>query len=520
MSVANDKKIEKAKRREERTRKEQQEKRRLRIISIIVIVVLAVLISGAVFINSKYIRRSLTAISVGGVNFSAAEFDFFYNSTASEYSEYMTSQLGDYASAYLPTSGKSHASQIYDPETGETWADFFTAYTIEKVSSQVQYYNSAKANGFTMPDEAREAIDNEIDTYKLYADMYGISLDTFIQTYIGVNLNEKVIRNVLEFIYTASSYAESVRDSFTYTDQEIAACYAENKESMDSITYRYFLVYKETVSESDYETHEEYDEANASALEEASAIAAEIITRVNSEEDFINEAREYDPETYLRDGSTLRTYPGSWLSSDYKEWLLDENREYGDVFTADMSNGTYVVLFINRDPNEYRMVSMNQILISRQELDMDDYEEGASDPVYLEAFKLVDDAAKANAEDVMNLFVEGGATKEKLIELMADHSDDTAPEGYYDLISKNSANNKMVAEIEEWLFAPERQVGDYKLIRTEDYGYHLVYFDGFGDRYCDYLADTKLRDADYSAWEEGLAPVEAVKHWAYIFRSN
>ena len=520
MSGDFNKKADKAKRREERTRKEQQEKRRLRIITTIVIIVLAVLISGAVFVNSKYVRRSIAAISIGGVNFSAAEFDFFYNSTASEYTNYMTNQLGDYASSYLPSTSSPHSRQIYNPDTGETWADFFTAYTIDQISVQVQYYKLAKAAGFVMPDKSKEAIDNEIDTYKMYAEMYGVSLDTFIQTYIGVNLNENVIRKVLEFMYTASTYAESVRDSFTYTDGEIAACYAENKESMDSITYRYFLVYMESVSQSDYETDEEYEDAKASALEESSILASEIASRINSEDDFINEAGEYDPESYRESDSTLRTYPGSWLSSDYKEWLLDEGREYGDVMTAEMSNGTYVVFFIDRDANEYRLASMNQILILRQVLEVEDYEYGKDDPAYIEAFGLVDEVAKATADEALALFIEGGATKEKLIELMADYPDDTTPEGYYELISKNSADNKMVSEIEKWLFAPERQVGDYELIRTEDYGYHLVYFDGYGERYCDYLADTKLRDADYNAWNEGLEPVEAVTRWAFIFRSN
>ena len=76
----------------------------------------------------------------------------------------------------------------------------------------------------------------------------------------------------------------------------------------------------------------------------------------------------------------------------------------------------------------------------------------------------------------------------------------------------------MVPEIEEWLFTPGRQVGDFALVETEAFGYHLLYFTGYGDRYCDYLADTKLRNADYQTWDDSLETFEVAKHWAFMFR--
>ena len=103
---------------------------------------------------------------------------------------------------------------------------------------------------------------------------------------------------------------------------------------------------------------------------------------------------------------------------------------------------------------------------------------------------------------------------------MADYPDDTTEGGFYDKISKSASQNKMVPEIEDWLFADGRQYGDYELIRTEDYGYHLVFFMGYGERLCDFLADSGMRTRDYNAWKESLAPVEATKRWAFTLTSN
>ena len=533
MSSAFDKKTDKVNRREARAEKERREKRKIRIIAVTVIIIFALLVAGALFINSKFVRRTITAITIGGVNFSAAEFDYFYNSAYNEYKEYFTSQLGDYAGEYLPTEGVAHSRQIQDYETGATWADFFTSYTIDQLSELVKYYNAAMAAGYTLPDDVREAIENEIATYRVYAEAYGEpSLDSFLQKYIGINMNEKTMRKVMEFNSIATSYSQHIRDSFTYSNEEIAEYYAENKDNFDSFTYRYFLVNAETVTQGDL-SDEEYEAAQAAALADAVEQAALIAEGIQSEEDFIKAAVEYNEVDYADPDSTLKVYPGSWLGSVYGPWLQDARRVNGDIETMEMTSGAYVVFFVNRDANEYYMTEMNQLLVMREEVDADeyideyidehideninDYLDEVGDLAYLEAVANADQEAKERAETALSLFIEGGATKEKLIELMEEYSDDTTQDGFYNMITKNAANNKMVPEIEGWLFTPGRQVGDYELIKTEAYGYHLVYFSGYGERYCDYLATDGMRSKDYTAWTESLEDVEATSKWAFIF---
>ena len=521
MSGVFDKKADKANRREERTRKEIQEKKKVRLITVIVIIVFALMLSGALFINSRYVRRSLTAITIGGVDFTAAEFDYFYNSAVNEYTEYMNSQFGEYAASYTPATDRPHSSQVRDDETGETWADFFINYTIEQVSEQVKYYNAAKAAGFVMTSEDRESMESELADFRMYAEMYGYpSLDSFLQAIFGVNMNETVLRSVVEFINTGVSYGRHVFNSLVYSDEQIAEHYYGNRDNFDSFTYRYFLIMADNVVREDFDTEEEYEEAEEAALAEALAEADRIAVEIFSEDDYIAAAREFDEVEFGEPDSTLRTYPGSWLAGPYKDWMLDDGRQYGDVASIEATTGAYVIFFIERDPNEYRMVSMRQILILPEDIGPEMFVDGEESPAYPEALEFADNVARERAEAVMALFIEGGATEDALIELMAEHSDDPTEGGFYDLITKNSANNKMVPEIEEWLFDPARQAGDYELIKTEAYGYHFVFFVEHGERYCDFLAKNAMTDNDFREWTESLPDVDFEKRWAFMFTQN
>jgi len=518
MSVAFEKKQEKARRRQEKFLKEQKEKKRFRIIAICVLIVFAILLCAALFLNSKYVRRSLPAISVAGISFSSAEFDYLYSRAYSDYEQYIKDQLGDYASSYLPASGSSHSSQTYDFETGETWGEFLTDYTLNQISESSKYYNAAIASGFVLPPDTIEAIDKEMANYASYAQSYNLSTDAFIQSYVARNMTEKSIRKVMEYLYTVTMYINYVHDSFTYTSGELAACYNENKDDMDSITFRIFLVEAETPLREDYASDDEFDAATEEALAEASQIASDIKSRITSQEDFVFEAAVYNPEDYSEPAATVGTYPGSALGTDYKDWLLAAERQPNDVNTFDISTGSYVVMFVDRDNNEYYMTEMRQVLILREEVNPEDYPGGEGDPDYIAAYEAADQAALELAEIARRSFIDGGMTEEAFIDVIDQGYSNDSTDGHYDLISKNAANNKMVPEIENWLFDQVRQAGDCEIVRTEAFGYHLLYFVGYEDRYCDYLADKKLRDADYSAWEDSLEPLEVSKHWAFMFR--
>ena len=511
MSGMNENKFMRDDRRDARSLQEQREKKKTRTIAVTVIVILAVLFAGALFINSRYVRRNIPAVSVAGVNFSAVEYDYFFMNVYNDYTQTLNEQLGDSAGDMLPNTEKPLKSQIYDTATGQTWADWFGELALSRMSESAVLYNAAQADGFVMPDEAREKMEEDLDLLKQSYFWYGAnSFDEFLRGWYSPSMNEKSFRKIIEFVSTVEAYSKYKYDSFSYDADTLAAYYNENRNDLDNFIYRILTIRSDSVNEADYSTEEEYNTAVSAAAAATKGLVREILSGISSEADFIAAAREYSEEEYGTDDSTLLTHSGEQLGDDYGPWLKEDGRKPGDITTVDMSGGTYIIYFVNRDANEYRVAEMRQILIQRAALNEDDYAENEE---YQAAFEEAETGAKERAETALELFTAAGATEQALIDLVEEHSDDPTEGGHYTKIYKGM----MVPEIDSWLFDPGRQIGDFELIRTESYGYHLVYFSGFGEQYNDFASDSRMRTADFTAWTESLEKPEAITRWAFAF---
>ena len=88
-----------------------------------------------------------------------------------------------------------------------------------------------------------------------------------------------------------------------------------------------------------------------------------------------------------------------------------------------------------------------------------------------------DDAAWASAEEkaneVMALFEAGDKSEDSFAALAMEYSHDGSASsgGLYTNVSKG----QMVENFENWCFDPERQTGDYGIVKTE-FGYHLMFY--------------------------------------------
>ncbi|MCL2044823.1 MAG: peptidylprolyl isomerase [Oscillospiraceae bacterium] len=677
MSGVFDNRTDRANRREERNKRELEERKKNKRRAIIVFVVFVAIVAASTFINSKFVRRNFAAISVGGVDFSALEFDYYYNTAYNSYASKLSEEYGEYVEYFLPREGQPLSEQIIDYETGETWADFLYDYTIEQLSEMVQVYNLAQADGYTLPDDIRSAIEDELASIKEYAKTYGESFESLYYMFYGVSyMNENSLRKIMIFSNTINSYRRHIAESYEFSQEEKISYYDENRDNFDNYTFRLFIVSPESVYIEDFEDDLEYDVAYEAAQLEAEDYAKSLVAQIQSEEDFIAAAYEYDDSYYYDPDSTLISkYTGALLQSasneELAEWIQDSNRKVGDcTYVAvmqeySMLDSYYVMYFIERDSNEYRLTEMRQVLIMPENVDYmdylsfdedvyDDYDiydddsldydydmenddinndeiddiEDSNDEVindgeedldttdaetvdnvenaenteandvgeeieaenndnqdvdedtdleniddleinndvnddetediddnedlgdndvaisdddenndseniddvldpfesYMAALEAAEQTAKARADEVLALFVEGDATEETLLDLIELYSDEDTEGGFYG----NILQGMMVPEIDSWLFDESRQVGDWELLHTQ-YGYHLVYFAGFGERYCDYLATegvydmnnqykivSGLREDKFNEWLETLEPVVAAKKWAFF----
>jgi len=509
-----DSKNDKAERKLALSKKQEKENKKRRIISITVITVLVLISAIAITVNSSFIRRTVPVVTIDGIGFSAAEFEFFFNTEISEYMSLMSQFQG--MGLPEPDLNRPLIDQI-NPTTEESWATYFTDMALTSMTEITALYNMARADGFTLSQEQHAEIDEDFAMIEMQALFSQFpSVDSLLQRMFGSAMNERVYRSLMEMTFTARYYSESIRNSFTFSADELAGYYYEHRDELDAINFREFLVHIEY-----FPNEEDSEDAFDQAADEANQRANDFAGEIHSEEDFIEVAGSYD-EMFSSPEATLRRFQGARLDADISEWLLEDSRTHGDKTVIDSDRGSSVIFFLSRDDNNYRTVTMRQLLLLRPDINPDDFPEGIYDPDYVFALEWAEEEFHALAQEVYARFNSAGRTEQALLELIEEYSDDTTEGGYYSDIAQLSFQGvdfqamRVVPELENWLFDDSRAAGDSELIYTADFGYHLTYFMGEGDVFFEMIALDRLRSAAHSEWAGDLHRATPVRHAAFI----
>ena len=289
----------------------------------------------------------------------------------------------------------------------------------------------------------------------------------------------------------ASRYADDIYSSFTYTDEELDAYYAENADSYDYVNVLYTLISAAANDEEGIDA----DTAKAAAEDKAKVILA---GAGSSEEDFraavLKETETEATETSYTVTSFLSRYEGSVERDDIAE---------GKVFSHSTDSGVYVVYVLGTESNDYPTVNVRHILVKAVDADGDGtYSDAEKQTAY--------DAVKA----IENEWLAGGGTEEGFAALANEKSEDAGSNtngGLYENIYKG----QMVTEFNDFCFG-ERKTGDYAIVYGESSayaGYHLVYFSGENALYSRIIAENAMRQEDGAAaindLTVGLTPVHA-----------
>lgn len=452
-----------------------QKDRKYKIKAIVAAVIVVIVIAAAALINSNVFYTKTTAVKIGNTSYSAAEVSTFYNMALNNiYSDYYQT-YGDYTS-YILNPNSPLDEQQYDEN--QTWADYIYDATITNMTQVTVLYDQAMANGYQLTAENQENIDANIASVQSYATSYGYqNLNQFLAASYGKGMNEQLYRDLLTRLEIADAYSRQVSDSFTYSEQELKDYYAENADTLDFITYYYYMVSTGSTAFEELE-----DDAKAAAAHDA---AVEIADATDLEElnaniqDFTGDASE----------ALMMSYQSPNIGEDYREWLLDGARKNGETTVVDTESGSYVVMFSDRNKNDYKLVDMRHILINA----VADEEGNVTEEALA--------TAKATAEDLLAQW-QADPTEENFAALANEYSEDEGSNtkgGLYERVYKNF----MVDEINSFLFEEGTKVGDAKVVYGNNgsyEGYHVVYLAGEGELFCDYLADSLLRQEAYNAY--------------------
>jgi len=464
-------------------------------------IVAAVIILLIIALSSNLFYSNFTAVKIGDESYTAAEYNFFYNS----YIQNFESQYGQYLTMFGIDSSKPYSQQQY--EEGKTWADFFEESTLNQMKELTALYSDAQKAGFVLSDEDKASLESAIESYKnSYQGTDYNNANSYLQTIFGKGVTVNLISALLEKEFIAQAYATQKNDSFTYTSDELSAYYTENKDSLDKYTYiSYFADGTKTEDAASADTAAasstdvtvspsaspaaEDTAAPTDPMEKAKAIADAIVANAASTDEFKQSVLS-NTQTEASESPT----GGSFLSADYAEWLKDASRKAGDKTVIKTETGYYALYFISRDENNYKTATVRHILIKAA---------ADANGAYTEEAKA---SAKQKAEDLLNEWKAGAATEDSFTELANKNSEDAGSNtkgGLYENIYKG----QMVTEFNDWCFAEGRKTGDTGIVYGESSsysGYHVIYFVGQGEVYSNKLAEDEMRNKDFTDWKTAL----------------
>lgn len=478
----------------------ERKSKKFRRNAIITVVVVVIVLAAALLINSNYFYTGTSAITVGGTDYSAAEFNFYYrncyNTFCNNYSDYINYGILDTSTPL--------DEQIYSTsEDGDTtWADYFTEQAKTQMSQITALYDAAVASGYTLTQDALDSIETNVSYASINAIYSGYSTDAYLALCYGKGMDEAYYRQVLTKYTTAVEYGQTIYDGFTYTDEELAEYYASDlADTYDMVSYHVYFVST---------SGDAYSELDDDAKVEAAHADAEAIADAATEEEFsenvYNNLDEETKEDYEGVESTLVTTSAGYAGSSYSEWLLDSSRKAGDTYVADATGGTYALMFVSRDSNDYNTANVRHILIKAEADEDGNY----TDEALAEA--------KAAVEDIYAQWQED-PTEENFISLANEHSQDTGSNtngGLYETVYKG----QMVDEFNDFCFG-DRQPGDTAIVygSSDSYaGYHLIYYVSDGPVYANYIAENVMRNNDYNDYlSEISAGYDVTTHFSFRF---
>ena len=441
--------------RQEREARDEQQKKIAKRVSWGVGVAITALIAVAIIIVAygkivPAVKRMGTYFSIGDYKIKAEEYDYYYNSAFNTFYE----QYGSYVSYLGLDLTQSLSDQIYDGEL--TWDDYFMESAVESMKQVYALYDAAQSDqDFSVDADA--LVDEYMQQVEANAAASGVGLEEYIQTSFGSDLNEKKFRQIVERQLIAGEYAEYLEDGQEVSDEEIQEKYEGNSSY-------YMADYQSFTFSCEYET-DATDEEKEAVQEEVKKKAEEMMGKITDQASFhelvLTYCEDDDREDYEEEDSVLfqDTVVANISDTDVAEWLMEEDREAGDVEVLEGTDKYTVVYFIDCDLIDSSTTSFRHILVSNSSLN--------------------DADAQGNAEKILAFWKENGADEDLFEEMAIRYTDDSgsvSTGGLYEFCYRG----QMVEPITEWLFDEDRKAGDTEIVAS-DYGYHVMYFVGSDD---------------------------------------
>ena len=470
-----------AERDEKRRQEEQKNRRSMTIYTIVAVAVLAAAVA-AMFWRSGVLQRSMTALDVNGVKYTAADVEYYYKNIYSQY-----------AQQYAFNTSASVKKQVYDETTGQTWYDYLMDQAVQQLTWNSALARQAGADGYTLSADAQAGLTSTLAQLETVWINYGYaSRDAFIRGSFGSNMTYDRLVSLINLEFLASDYAQSKIDAIEHSEADYDAYYQEHADALDTFTFSQITFRASVPTTHDQGETSATTEDPAELLEtlktEQKALADEVLAKLEAGEEMEDLIQEYSEQLYSSAEGSSATY-STLAYFAYADWLIDGARKAGDVAIIEDGSDSicyyYVVRFDGRGLDQEQTHDVRHLLVKAGSAN------GTATPTQEEY-----DQAEEKAQALLDQWKAGEATEASFIYLVSANSEDSGSAQNGGLISNITTASNYVTSFKDWALDPARKEGDVELVKSE-YGWHIMYYVSTNDPVWKQNTTTALQNQDY-----------------------
>ena len=176
------------------------------------------------------------ALTVDGTKLTVGFYNYFYSSSTSPEVLYNIEKRNEKFNSELPLE-----QQIYDAESGKTWATYIEDSVLEQIGALVYAYNRGVEADIGVFERQRERIDANIASIRAEAKKMKISADRYASLVYGNYVGIKTVENILDMSCIAQNYYEYYRCNVSLTEDEYNSYLNGETDRISFAEYRLLL---------------------------------------------------------------------------------------------------------------------------------------------------------------------------------------------------------------------------------------------------------------------------------------
>ena len=460
-----------------------------RMFLVVMAVISVIVLVWSVISLGNLTERLASPLTVGNQDVSNAEFSFMYH--------YVLLENG------VDIFKEKTEEMLSGPgENGfATYREYFLDSTAKEIQTVYMLYDDAIAHGYSIEQDHIDRAKAYVDWLKGKADAIHVDLDTYIKGSFGPYVSKDLIMQVLPKVYFTEDYAGHEKlDELKATEEQAEKAYQDGRNSYDLVSFRMIRI--------NFEAREQ------SYVDTANIRAQQIIDEINHDQSKFESAaaKHFSGEMKQRllvPDSTLhrRTRYSEVEDMEWRNWLFDTRRTSGDcVIFKDDYGFPILFCFVERVRQDEPLRNVRFFYINMEMEDSD-----------------VPGIPKADIIPLSQTIFDSITDEASMITLETTYADELL-EGSMRAVQQTAlypGNNS--AQIDEWVFDPDRKSGDKILFEEETQILILFYVESSPnpewydrvnsfirmDNYQAFVSE-KLKDYPYKFHKKGLEHVQDI----------